>query len=346
MALALIGLGANLGDRQATLERAIELLAAAVPIQLRACSRWLETAPVGGPADQPAYLNGAAVLETSLEPLALLDLLQHVEQQLGRRREIHWGPRTVDLDVLLYDEQVVQTPRLTVPHPRMAFRRFVLQPAAEIAPDMVHPQIGWTLARLWEHLQFAVPYVAIAGGIGAGKSWLARELAAQVGATLLAEPLDDELLTAFYADPAGQAWRAELEFLNDRQLLLAANDGSDPARFLVSDFWFDQSLAFASVWLDEERFKEFRSAWEAARETVTPPKLLAVLDAPGEQLYEQVRRRGRPYEDCLDANRLEQLRQAVADLAREPGHGPVLWLPANDPAAALTELRAAVEAMK
>ena len=154
-----------------------------------------------------------------------------------------------------------------------------------------------------------------------------------------------DLLTAFYADPAGQAGHTELEFLHARQELLATIDGSDSSRIFLSDFWFDQSLAFASVWLDDKLFGEFRVAWEAARRTVTPPKLLAVLDIPGEQLHEQVRRRGRPYEAGLDADRLEQLRQAVAELARKPGLGPVLWLP-NDPQAAHEELRAAVEAMK
>lgn len=346
MAIALIGLGSNLGDRQAVLDRAVELLAASPRIHLQAQSRWLETTPAGGPAFQPTYLNGAVVLETSLAPLALLDRLQDVERQLGRQREIRWGPRTLDLDLLLYDDQVIHEPSLSVPHPRMAFRRFVLQGAAEIAPEMQHPQIGWTIGQLWNHLQFAKPYIALAGGIGAGKSWLAREVSSQIGARLISEPLDEELLSSFYADPAGQGYRAEMEFLHARQQLLASINHVDSIEFTVSDFWFDQSLAFASIWLNDEEFAKFRTAWEAARTTVASPKLLVVLDAPGEQLFENVRLRGRPYETSLDASRLEQLREAIADLAKKPGLGPVLWLPADNPSAALTELLAAVEAMK
>lgn len=346
MAIALIGLGSNLGDRQIALDRAIEMLSVSPEIQLQASSRWIETAPVGGPSSQPPFLNGAALLETSLEPLALLDQLQEVEQQLGRHRDIHWGPRTLDLDLLLYDDQLIRQPRLSVPHPRMAFRRFVLQGAAEIAPDMIHPQIGWTIGRLWDHLQRAAPYVAIAGGIGAGKSHLARELASQTGATIIAEPLDDDLLDAFYADPTGQGLRTERQLLHARQELLAAIKFEHCSELMVSDFWFDQSLAFASVWLDDEEYSKLHIEWEAARKQVVPPKLLVVLDAPGEQLYEQVRLRGRRYEACLDIGRLEQLRQAVADLASKAGLGPVLWLPADNPPAALPELLAAVEAMK
>lgn len=346
MAIALIGLGANLGDRQATLDQALQILAASGDVQLRARSRLFETEPVGGPADQTLYLNGAALLETSRSPLALLDLLQDVEKQLGRRREVHWGPRTVDLDLLLYDEQVLQTPRLTLPHPRMAFRRFVLQPAAEVAGDMLHPQIRWTVGQLWNHLQFAAPYVAIAGGIGAGKSRLAHELSARTGSTLLLEPLDENLLAAFYADPAGQGGHTEIEFLHARERLLTAAGSNVPTELTVSDFWFDQSLAFASVWLKADEFRNFETAFYAARQSVTQPKLLAVVDIPGEQLYEQVRHRGRSYELGLDVNRLEGLRRAIAELARKPGIGPVLWLPANDFSVAAEELQAAIAAMQ
>jgi pantoate--beta-alanine ligase len=153
MPQALLALGSNLGDRAATLDRAIELLRAVEGISVLRVSRWSETAPVGGPAGQNAYLNGSALVETSLDPHALLHELQRIETKLGRMRAERWGPRTIDIDVLLYDALVVNSDRLTIPHPRMTQRRFVLAPAAEIAAEMIDPLSGCTLGELYARLE-------------------------------------------------------------------------------------------------------------------------------------------------------------------------------------------------
>ena len=134
-ALALIGLGSNLGDRRATLLRAIEELNATPGVSVVKVSSFHETEPVGGPPGQGPYLNAAACIETTLEPPALLHRLQEIEARNGRVRTVRWGERTLDLDLLLYDDRIVETPELTIPHPRMADRRFVLEPLAEIAPE-------------------------------------------------------------------------------------------------------------------------------------------------------------------------------------------------------------------
>ena len=143
-------------------------------------SSWRETAPIGGPPGQAAFLNGAVKLETPLPPHELLGCLQQIEGELGRRRAERWGPRPIDLDLLLYDELILTTPELVLPHPRMAWRRFVLEPAAEVAGSMIHPTIRWTLARLLAHLNESMPYVAITGPIAAGKTRLAERLAGQI----------------------------------------------------------------------------------------------------------------------------------------------------------------------
>lgn len=136
---AYIGLGANLGDREGTLRSALDLLAAEPDIELVAVSTLLETEPVGY-LDQPRFLNGAAAVETELEPRALLERLLAVERKLGRERSgPRFGPRTIDLDLLLYGHLVVDEPGLTVPHPRLHERRFALEPLVELDPDLVLP---------------------------------------------------------------------------------------------------------------------------------------------------------------------------------------------------------------
>jgi 2-amino-4-hydroxy-6-hydroxymethyldihydropteridine diphosphokinase len=148
---AYVGLGANLGDREATIRRAVELLGAEEGIEVIAVSELRETDPVGV-LDQPRFLNGAAALETSLPPRGLLDALLRVEQTLGRARGgVRFGPRTIDLDLLVYGDEIVDEPGLHVPHPRLHERRFALEPLADISPELEIPGRGGVsdlLARL------------------------------------------------------------------------------------------------------------------------------------------------------------------------------------------------------
>jgi len=139
---AYVGLGANLGDRERTLREAVDALAGEAGIELVAVSTLRETEPVGV-GDQPRFLNGVAELETSLAARALLDRLLAVEQRFGRVRVPgEHGPRTLDLDLLLYGDEAIDEPGLTVPHPRLHERRFVLEPLAELASGLVVPRRG------------------------------------------------------------------------------------------------------------------------------------------------------------------------------------------------------------
>ena len=138
-ATAYIALGSNLGDRRQFLEQALQLLRQA-PVQIVRVSSYHETAPVGGPPGQGAYLNAAAELETDLPPRDLLHLLLDIETRLGRIRQERFGPRTIDLDLLLYGDTNSDDAELMLPHPRMHERLFVLVPLAEIAPRARHPR--------------------------------------------------------------------------------------------------------------------------------------------------------------------------------------------------------------
>jgi 2-amino-4-hydroxy-6-hydroxymethyldihydropteridine diphosphokinase len=174
MAYALIALGSNLGDRAAQLRQAVAALAELPQTRLVTRSGWYETAPVGGRKGQQAFLNGAALISTSLSPEQLFSRLVTIEVQCGRQRSERWAARTLDLDLLLYDELVSDLPELTIPHPRMAYRPFVLKPAAEVAPWMVHADSCWTVGWLLEHLRRTRPSVAIASEAKAVKRIIGR----------------------------------------------------------------------------------------------------------------------------------------------------------------------------
>lgn len=382
MASCLIGLGANLQDRAAAIQQAIQAIAAHQDVRLLAQSQLHETAPIGGPAGQDDFLNAAALFETSLSPFEMHRLLIDVETDLGRQRHERWGARSIDLDLLLYDQLQLESETLTIPHPRMSFRRFVIEPAAEIAPDMTHPTVGWTLAELRDHLGGHQPYVAITGPIGVGKSHLARRLGDECGARRIEEGLPHQRLTDFYAavteatiaeaaerpdSPSrqdataetGPVWSTEIEFLQERteqleptrveKLSAEAGPPSTTPGLVVSDYWFDQSLAFARVWLPPQRHAEYHSRWAAARRTVATPKLLVVLDAPVETLMRSVAERGRPYETELSAEMLGRLRESLLELVDQGGHGPLLRLTLRnqrDAEQAFDEVAAAIGAMQ
>jgi 2-amino-4-hydroxy-6-hydroxymethyldihydropteridine diphosphokinase len=155
MPKSLLGLGSNVGPSEDVLRAALAEIDALPNVRIERSSGFYRTRPIGGPSDQDEYLNAAAVVETSVPPLAFLDLLQRIESRHGRAPAARWAARKLDLDLLLYADEVIETTMLTVPHLRMSFRRFALEPAAEIAPRMIHPTIGWPIERLLLHLDRA-----------------------------------------------------------------------------------------------------------------------------------------------------------------------------------------------
>ena len=151
MAKVYIGIGSNIGDRQGFIRRALKLMPD-YGVYVEKVSEIIETPPYGY-EEQPPFLNCVAEVVTFLPPLRLLKALQDIEHRLGRVRVIRWGPRTIDLDILFYDDLVVNTPALKIPHPDMGNRLFVLKPLAEIAPHLTHPVTGKTVSEMLRELE-------------------------------------------------------------------------------------------------------------------------------------------------------------------------------------------------
>jgi 3-oxoacyl-[acyl-carrier protein] reductase len=270
---AFIALGSNLGDRQANLKAALEALRATRGIEVIRVSSIRETEPVGGPAGQGKYLNAAAQINTSLTPEVLLKELLGIEAKLGRVRGEPNAPRTLDLDLLLYSDTVRASPDPVVPHPRMHLRSFVLDPLAELAPDLRHPTLGVTLRRLAENLRTPpAPERPLAGlralvtGSSSGIGQAVAESFAAAGAWVIihghrhfdrAKQLADELrrhdvatamMLAQLRDPAQVSRLAEDAWSLWQGLdVLVCNAGADTLTGQAAHWSFEEKLE--ELWL-------------------------------------------------------------------------------------------------
>jgi 2-amino-4-hydroxy-6-hydroxymethyldihydropteridine diphosphokinase len=346
MATALIALGSNLGDRQRNLENAVAQLGRQPNVVVLATSRWRETRPIGGPSDQAQFLNGAALLGTSLTPQQLHAVLQQIETAAGRTRESRWAPRTLDLDLLLYDDLVLDTPQLTIPHPRMSFRRFVLEPAAEIAPNTRHPTIDWTLSQLHRYLDRRSPryVVAIAGPFAAGKTMLANGIAETVRGRVILRPAKLDQMINSRLDAAGLQFKLQLESMRSQAELVRRTKFLFSTFMAISDFWLDQALSLAEVSLQADLFVDFVEQFRRAALLRATPQLLVLLDVPADVSWQRIAERGAPTPPRIDW--LARYREVLLKRVAEPGHGPVLRLDGTKLDEAKDELIAAIQAMQ
>ena len=278
MARCLIGCGSNQGARREQLDRAIELLGVMPGIRLSAVSRHRETRPVGGPPDQPPFLNGACLVETELGPHELLGTLTAVENTLHRDRSERWGPRTVDLDLLLYDElviddEVVDGAALTVPHPRMTTRRFVLEPAVEIAPDLPHPLAGCTLRDLLDNISQSHLHVAVVGVPGSGAPEVASAIADATLARLIQSPSP---LPWHPAPAAAAAWISALRACVEP---LRSDTWPDDPHGTVADYWLGTFLAAAQECLAPTGLAALDAELAATEADTVPPHVAILLRA-------------------------------------------------------------------
>lgn len=342
MAVCLLGIGSNLGDRRATLDAAVAQLQALPDVQVLAVSRWHETAPVGGPGGQGRFLNGALQVETSLPPAALLARLLDIETAAGRQRGARWQARTLDLDLLLYGEALVEpsaaNDNLSLPHPRFAMRRFVLEPAAEIAASMIDPRTGWTIGRLLDHLNQAVGYVAIAGPAGSGQRELAAALAQRFGGRSIVDPGSayEESLTPF---DVLHRRAAALDSNGWPETAAARRAGAAPA---VSDFWFDQFPCEVHE-LAPSQEAPLLAEFESARRRVVQPLLIVALDASPEVLRDRIVDTSPPAPPLTQ--RATQ-RRCVQQALRKPDRGPILHCEVTTVDGITEEVAAAIESMR
>ena len=292
----------------------------------RRSSLWL-TEPVGGPP-QGWFLNAVAEGETALRPEALLEACLATEREMGRVRAERNGPRTIDVDVLLFGDERCSSPGLVIPHPRLHERRFVLEPLAEIAPGLRPPRARPHRARAARPLPgrlrgpaprarggaglMAFHYIAIDGPIGAGKTTVVDKLAERLDANKVLEDwATNPFLRAFYDGKPGVAFQAELFFLlsryrqqqelTQRQLFTQAT---------LSDYVFEKSRLFAYLNLDDSELLIFDKLFSLLSESVPKPDLVVYLQAPTEVLMKRVKARGRPEETSFSEEYLAEVNRA------------------------------------
>jgi 2-amino-4-hydroxy-6-hydroxymethyldihydropteridine diphosphokinase len=319
-----IGLGSNQGDRQLNLVAALELIGRIPRGSLGQVSRFVETAAVGGPTGQSSFLNAAAEIETFLSPHALLEHLLRIEGRLGRARVERWGPRTIDLDILLWGRERVRESGLTIPHPAMHFRRFVLEPLAEIAPQVRHPA-GWTVAERWEQLRRRPHYLAITGPMGVGKTTLGRELAARLDAAFVGDEFDSLLVARYYnGDREKRGDVVQEFFLETRRKLLDRRRWIEtPPEWLVTDFWFNQSLAYADALLDPAGCAEHSKMVQQSAADVLDPTLVVWLDADAQVLEKRVQERATGCESRVTRAFLAAIRDSYSRVLGDASAPPL-----------------------
>ncbi len=304
---AYIGLGSNLGDRQAHLQAAIAAMDAHPSVRVIKVSSFYETLPLGQ-MRQPMYLNAVAAVDTALSATELLSAMQDVERRLGRVRDGHWRPRTIDLDVLLFGDQIIQTPGLTIPHPQMHLRSFVLRGLCELDSRAMHPVLRLTAAQMYARLNgqdFALDasrpqLISVAGLIGVGKTTLALRLAECLGGKFIAEKYDDNpYLADVYAGHKEMALDSELFFLSSSATQLR-KDRLKSGVCYVSDYVFDKALIYASSWLDADDLAAYKRHYACVAEQVTEPVLAIYLSDSVPACLERIHRRNRPYEQQIE----------------------------------------------
>lgn len=318
--IAYIALGSNLADRKNSIQKALDLISRTPQISLVQTSTLIETKPLTG-AKQPKYLNAVAQVKTLLDPQALHSRLSEIENLLGRTREEKWAPRTIDLDLLLFGRRTSDTPGLTVPHPRMHLRSFVLTGLCEISPQLVHPILNQTMENLLKRLNGAdfapdpeLPQlVSIAGVIGVGKTTLTKKLSRLLDCEALFEAYNtNPFLPLVYAGKKELALDSQLYFLTSRIEQLNANS-LPKGKITFADYLFDKELIYARRLLNAKQLDLYEKIYQPLRTRVVSPAVAIYLTDSPQRCLDRIRKRNRPYEQKI---RLGFLRALSADYQR------------------------------
>jgi len=318
---AYIGLGSNLGDREAYIKAALDVLAANEQTGIGRVSSLVESEALGD-AKQPKYLNAVAEVKTRLNAHELHGRLMDIEAKFGRTRKEKWAARTIDLDLLLFGEEVINSDGLAVPHPQMHLRSFVLRGLCQLNGKLQHPVLKEPVDELANRLgggdfvsepSFA-QLVAIAGIIGVGKTTLAKKLSERLGGKLLLEPYDENpFLPQVYAGKNEMALDSQLYFLTHRAKQL--NRGIlTQGKIAISDYIFDKELIYAKRLLNAEQLALYEKIHQPLAEQIASPVVVIYLMAPAEQCLERIRRRNRPYEQQIKLEFLEALNRDYKQL--------------------------------
>ncbi len=321
---AYLSLGSNQGNRLAFMQQALMGLEQ-MPLILKAQSHIFET-PAWG-FEGPSFLNACVVVETNLTPKELLAQMLRLEEQLGRYRtaSVGYDSRTIDLDLLGYENEVIQEEGLTLPHPLLHKREFVLRPLAEIAPTWNHPVLSQTPQMLltqvdkqdaiqlpfsdWLPPIFkAFPFIAIEGNIGSGKTTLMHQIATAFGVTPFLENFStNPHLAPFYKNPQAHAKAAETFFLEARQKAIKTfwNNQKKPA--VVADFSIYKSLVFAKQNLTPTDFEVYLKQYKTHLEGMETPQLILYLDASSAFCFQRIKERARSFEQNITMDYLQNI---------------------------------------
>jgi deoxyguanosine kinase len=311
---AYIGLGGNLDDRQGYINSALKMLDDVSGVEVARVSELIETAPLAN-ADQPQYLNAVAELKTTLSPDDLLRTLINIENLLDRQRGEKWSSRTIDLDILLFGNEIIDSPDLTLPHPQMHLRSFVLNGLCELNPNLIHPVLKEPVRELTNRLNGCdftynsdVPQlISIAGVIGVGKTTLARELSSRFDCPMLPEPYDtNPFMPDVYAGKKELALDSQLYFLTSRVEQLNYNI-LKTGKTYVSDYVFDKELIYSKETLTPEQLVLYEKIYQSSNSKVALPVLVIYLNDSPRSCLERIHKRNRPYEQKIELQFLDNL---------------------------------------
>ncbi|MDZ4663291.1 MAG: 2-amino-4-hydroxy-6-hydroxymethyldihydropteridine diphosphokinase [Bacteroidota bacterium] len=308
-------LGGNLGDRLENIEKALVRIKKFAKIVKR--SSIYETQSWGEISDN-LYLNMCVEIHTKLDASGLMKALLQSEKELGRTRTSKLNTdRNIDIDILFFNESIIKSKLLHVPHPRLHLRKFVLIPLAEIAPKFVHPKLKKTISALKKQCKDKLnvtkfsperfKVICIEGNIGSGKTTLAGDLSKELGALLIEERFEDNiLLPSFYKDPKQFAFALELSFLLDRfeqlQKVMSLKH-----RHIICDYSIYKCLWFAKVNLKKYQYKAFKELFTLVSGALQKPDLFIYLETSVGNLKNNISKRGRIYEKGIQTNYLKKL---------------------------------------